>query len=163
LLEEALVAFGGSVIVVSHDRYFLNRVCTAILAFEDEGVLRYSVGNYDYYLEKRAEEPAAAIASAESSAKSSAAAKPAARGRKLKWKEERELEGMEAAILAAEDEAARIETQLADPEFFKKNAADFPKIEAELRKARDQIARLYARWQELEGIAKAAGIEKVSA
>src|SRR5438874_4269845 len=53
LLEEALVAFGGTVIVVSHDRYFLNRVCTAILAFEGEGLLRYQVGNYDYYLEKR--------------------------------------------------------------------------------------------------------------
>src|SRR5213079_876507 len=53
LLEEALVAFQGNVIVVSHDRYFLNRVCTAILAFEGEGVLRYHVGNYDYYLEKR--------------------------------------------------------------------------------------------------------------
>src|SRR3954452_230863 len=54
LLEEALVAFGGCVIVVSHDRYFLNRVCTAILAFEGEGVVSYNVGNYDYYLEKRA-------------------------------------------------------------------------------------------------------------
>src|SRR3954462_862712 len=54
LLEEALVAFGGSVIVVSHDRYFLNRVCTAILAFEGDGAVRYGVGNYDYYLEKRA-------------------------------------------------------------------------------------------------------------
>ena len=50
--EEALVAFGGCVIVVSHDRYFLNRVCTAILAFEGEGALRYHVGNYDYYLEE---------------------------------------------------------------------------------------------------------------
>src|SRR3954454_21899377 len=53
LLEEALVAFGGSVIVVSHDRYFLNRVCTSILAFEGDGVVSYNVGNYDYYLEKR--------------------------------------------------------------------------------------------------------------
>src|SRR5256714_8270425 len=53
LLEEALVAFGGCVIVVSHDRYFLNRVCTSILAFEGEGRVAYSVGNYDYYLEKR--------------------------------------------------------------------------------------------------------------
>src|SRR5436189_656783 len=53
LLEEALVAFGGSVIVVSHDRYFLNRICTSILAFEDGGAVRYWVGNYDYYLEKR--------------------------------------------------------------------------------------------------------------
>ncbi|MGZ5553997.1 MAG: ABC-F family ATP-binding cassette domain-containing protein, partial [Chthoniobacterales bacterium] len=54
LLEEALVAFGGCVIVVSHDRYFLNRVCTSILAFEGEGRVAYSVGNYDYYLERRA-------------------------------------------------------------------------------------------------------------
>jgi len=53
LLEEALVAFGGCVIVVSHDRYFLNRVCTSILAFEGEGRVVYHVGNYDYYLEKR--------------------------------------------------------------------------------------------------------------
>ena len=58
LLEEALVAFRGCVIVVSHDRYFLNRVCTAILAFEDDGAVRYHVGNYDYYLEKRAAAPA---------------------------------------------------------------------------------------------------------
>ena len=62
LLEEALVAFGGSVIVVSHDRYFLNRVCTAILAFEENGVLRYGVGNYDYYLERRASAPLAVAA-----------------------------------------------------------------------------------------------------
>src|SRR3954451_20994909 len=54
LLEEALVAFKGTVTVVSHDRYFLNRVCTAILAFEGDGVVRYSVGNSDYNLEKRA-------------------------------------------------------------------------------------------------------------
>ena len=53
LLEEALVAFGGCVIVVSHDRYFLNRVCTSILAFEGEGRVVYNVGNYDYYLERR--------------------------------------------------------------------------------------------------------------
>src|SRR5256886_9176320 len=53
LLEEALVAFRGCVIVVSHDRYFLNRVCTSILAFEGEGRVNYAVGNYDYYLERR--------------------------------------------------------------------------------------------------------------
>src|SRR3984957_12426095 len=59
LLEEALVAFAGCVLVVSHDRYFLNRVCTSILAFEEDGRVAYSVGNYDYYLERRgALEPA---------------------------------------------------------------------------------------------------------
>ena len=151
LLEEALVAFTGSVIVVSHDRYFLNRVCTAILAFEENGV-RYAVGNYDYYLEKRAEEASNAAAS-NGLTERAAAPRPVARGRKLKYKEERELEGMEAAIMAAEEEVARIEGLLADPDFFVKNAADFPKLEAELRTARSEVARLYARWEELGQIA----------
>src|SRR4029078_5896845 len=53
MLEDALESFAGSALVVSHDRYFLNRVCTAILAFEGEGKVSYYVGNYDYYLEKR--------------------------------------------------------------------------------------------------------------
>src|SRR4051812_12266340 len=109
LLEEALVAFGGSVIVVSHDRYFLNRVCTAILAFEGEGILRYNVGNYDYYLEKscRASAPLADRARA---GDAPALQLKSPKARKLKYKEERELAGMESAILAAENEVARIET-----------------------------------------------------
>src|SRR6267154_22396 len=52
VLEEALIAFPGVVCVVSHDRYFLNRVCTDILAFEGDGKIHHSVGDYDYYLEK---------------------------------------------------------------------------------------------------------------
>jgi ATP-binding cassette subfamily F protein uup len=153
------VAFGGSVIVVSHDRYFLNRVCTAILAFEDEGVVRYHVGNYDYYLEKR-EQPVAGIddpgprrrQSAGISDPSYKKTKP----RKLKWKEERELEGMEAAILAAENEVVRIEALFAQPEFYATHAAQLAAFEAELRKARDEVARLYARWAELGEVAGAS-------
>ena len=53
VLEEALIAFPGVVCVVSHDRYFLNRVCTDILAFEGDGKIHHSVGDYDYYLEKK--------------------------------------------------------------------------------------------------------------
>jgi ATP-binding cassette subfamily F protein uup len=157
LLEEALVAFGGSVIVVSHDRYFLNRVCTAILAFEGDGAVRYGVGNYDYYLEKRV---AAAIddpgprkrEQAGITDPGSSKAKP----RKLKWKEERELKGMEAAILNAETEVARLEALFSDPEFYTKHTADFARLEAELRVARDEVARLYARWAELGELAALA-------
>ena len=159
LLEEALVAFKGNVIVVSHDRYFLNRVCTSTLAFVGDGRLHYAVGNYDYYLEKR-ERPVAEIAHSGSSAAPTPAGisdpghnpKP----RKLKWKEARELEGMEAAILAGEEEVARIEKLFADPQFFVEHGAEFPKYDAELRVARDAVARLYARWEELGAIASAA-------
>src|SRR4051794_20797378 len=154
LLEEALVAFTGSVVVVSHDRYFLNRVCTAILAFEEDGVPRYHVGNYDYYLEKRAgagtdDSGPAKRGPAAITDPGSKKSKP----RKLKYKEERELEGMEAAILAAEEEVTRIETLFADSQFYTKHAADFAQIETELRQARDKVARLYSRWAELGELA----------
>ena len=109
-------------IVVSHDRYFLNRVCTSILAFEGDGCLHYTVGNYDYYLEKRAAvaEPPAAGVSTVAAAGEARRSRP--KPRKLKWKEERELEGMEAAILAAEGEVARIEELFADPQFLSSTA-----------------------------------------
>jgi ATP-binding cassette subfamily F protein uup len=156
LLEEALVAFGGSVIVVSHDRYFLNRVCTAILAFEGEGVIRYQVGNYDYYLEKResakgGSSPADRVKGAEAPAVRAKSPKL----RKLKWKEERELAGMEAAILAAEEEVSRIEALFAKPDFYVTHAADLKTLETKLRTARDEVARLYARWAELGELAGA--------
>src|SRR5436190_10849847 len=154
LLEEALVAFGGSVIVVSHDRYFLNRVCTAILAFEGQRVVSYNVGNYDYYLEKSCR------ASAPLANRARAGDAPALQSkgptlRKLKYKEMRELEGMEAAILAAENEVTRIEALFADPDFNTTHAADFAQLEADLRAARDEVARLYARWAELGELAAA--------
>ena len=154
LLEEALIVFGGSVIVVSHDRYFLNRVCTAILTFEGDGVLRYGVGNYDYYLERRSsvpsveETPTSGLPVQQSK---SSGQKP----RKMKWKEERELEGIEATILAAEEEVTRFEAQFADPNFYAGHGAEYSKLEAELRSARDRVAQLYARWEELGKIASA--------
>src|SRR6185369_15660534 len=116
LLEEALVAFGGSVIVVSHDRYFLNRVCTSILAFEENGEVRYHVGNYDRYLEKRGT-VSPSVATAERKSDAPVRNSPAPPARKLTWKEARELETIEASILAAEDHVARLETSFAAPDF----------------------------------------------
>jgi ATP-binding cassette subfamily F protein uup len=135
----------------------LNRVCTAILAFEGEGVLRYSVGNYDYYLEKRV---VAGIGDpAQRQLTSAGVTDPGykkTKPRKLKWKEERELEGMEAAILAAESEVTRIEALFAEPDFYIKDAAELSRFEAELRAAREEVARLYARWAELGEVAAAS-------
>ncbi len=156
LLEEALIAFGGNVIVVSHDRYFLNRVCTSILAFEGDGCIRYHVGNYDYYLEKRA-----TVGAENADPGPSERRKPAGisdpgakrKPRKLKWTEARELEGMEAGILAAEKEVVRLETLFAAPDFYATHAADWQKLEADLDAARHRVTELYARWEELGAIA----------
>ena len=122
MLEEALADFDGTVLVVSHDRYFLDRICDQIVAFEEDGVFVQG-GNYSYYLEKKKERDAvreAALASMAKipsrSAKSDSVPKPV-RGRKLTFKEQRELDGMEASIVSAETRVQEIETTLNDPEF----------------------------------------------
>jgi ATP-binding cassette subfamily F protein uup len=162
VLEEALIAFPGVVLVVSHDRYFLNRVCTDVLAFEGDERIAHSVGDYDYYLEKKAR--AASAASRESAAivsmnKSSAPAprrpQPAAKTgkpRKLSFKELRELEGMEAQIQVVDTEIVRIETLFASPDFHRTHATQTGQLTADLAVAKEKLVELYARWEELEAI-----------
>jgi ATP-binding cassette subfamily F protein uup len=163
VLEEALIAFPGMVLVVSHDRYFLNRVCTDILAFEGDGKIAHSVGDYDYYLEKKkraqvtaARQSAALLATHRSEALARAAAAPKSKPRKLSFKEQGELEGMEARIHAIEVEVARIEGLFADPEFFRKHAAQVNQLTHELDTAKANVPKLYARWEELEAIKSAS-------
>ena len=155
LLEEALVAFGGAVLVVSHDRYFLNRVCTGILAFEGEGKIFQQVGNYDYYLDKKTERTflaaqSQAAALPESASKNSST--NSLRPKKLSYKESRELEGMEETLLAAEDEVARIESLFNAPNFYEKFGDRWESLDAELKAGRHKVAQLYARWEQLEAL-----------
>ena len=156
VLEEALIAFPGVVCVVSHDRYFLNRVCTDILAFEGDGKIHHSVGDYDYYLEKKQRAQEAALKREEFKAVSAAAKAKPAKPRKLSFKEARELEGMEARIHAVEAEVARIENLFADAEFFRKHAAQVNQLTEELAAAKGKVAQLYTRWEELEAVRVAA-------
>jgi ATP-binding cassette subfamily F protein uup len=155
VLEEALVAFPGVVLVVSHDRYFLNRVCTDILAFEGDGRITHSVGDYDYYLEKckRAVEQAKARESeAKSAAKAAAPQAKIAKPRKLSFKETRELEGMEAQIQAVEAEIARIEGLFASSDFHRTHATQTNELTEQLAEAKKNLTKLFARWEELEAI-----------
>ena len=151
LLEEALASYGGCVLVVSHDRYFLNRVCTGILGFEGDGEIVYTPGDYDYHLEKRrAREAKNAPAVPPKPVAAPEAPKPKQPPKKLSWKEARELEGMEAAILAVEDRIAEIEALFGEPDFYTKHGSESAALQAALDEARAESARLYARWEELE-------------
>jgi ATP-binding cassette subfamily F protein uup len=157
MLEEALADFDGCVLVVSHDRYFLDRICDQIVAFEDSGVV-VQPGNYSYYLEKRTERENREKAAAKTVPATAAAREPSAartnRPRRLTFKEQRELDGMEAAILEAETRAAELESLLNDPNFYVTRAKEAPTIHAELEAAKAEITRLYARWEELSLIGK---------
>ena len=150
LLEEALCAFKGSVIVVSHDRYFLNRVCTDILAFEGDGIVDYQVGNYDYYLEKKAARAATGKVYQTNPAKKKTETKE--RPRKLKWAEAKELETIEDDILAAEQNLAQLEAQFNAPDFYEKHGDNWQALETELQEAKKKVPQIYDRWEKLEAI-----------
>lgn len=166
VLEEALIAFPGTVLVVSHDRYFLNRVCTDVLAFEGGGKIHHSAGDYDYYLEKKQRAGAAAAlgntpllsADIPKGTQNGVAKKtPSARPRKLSFKEAQELEGMEAQILATDADIARIEALFASPDFYRTHATQTCQLTGDLAAAKEHLAKLYARWEELEAIKAEAG------
>jgi ATP-binding cassette subfamily F protein uup len=154
MLEEALSAFDGIVLVVSHDRYFLDRICDQIVAFEDDGV-HVQPGNFSYYLEKRKEreqrrrQQNAFQAGDLSRQPAKPTPKPAAT-RKLSYKEQQEFAGMEGVILKKEDRVAELETTLGDPEFYSKRANDAATVNAEMETLKLEVARLYARWEALE-------------
>ena len=154
MLEEALADFDGTVLVVSHDRYFLDRICDQIIAFEDGGLF-LQPGNYSYYLEKRKEREAHHQKAWESLAKPKAReAEPASTRRsdaprKLTFKEQREFEGMEESILAAEQRVLELETILNDPQFHATRSREAHALVTELEAGRSEVTRLYARWQEL--------------
>lgn len=157
MLEEALADFDGGVLVVSHDRYFLDRICDQIIAFEDGGIF-IQPGNFSYYLEKRGERETRSKPYAQSAPEPSdppdKGAASRARPRRIGYMEKRELEGMEEAILEAESRVEKLERTLNDPEFYTTRAKDAPARHRELEEARSEVARLYARWTELDELAK---------
>lgn len=166
ILEEGLEEFDGCVLVVSHDRYFLNRVCNGIIAFEGQGVIHYSVGNYDYYLEKKNErtkiplpsQPANPANTAKKSGettqdKSADSGKPT---RKLTYMEKKELESMEETVIKAEEAVEALEALFATDNFHEKYGDQLQKISADLEAARKDVSTLYQRWEELEAIRQTA-------
>ena len=162
MLEEALADFDGSVICVSHDRYFLDRICDQIIAFEENGVI-VQPGNYSYYMEKRQAREAAERLQAQAAARAAAARHQAAnppapaKPRKLTFKEKQELEGIEDTIHAAEQHAEDLETQLHDPEFLTTRFAEIQNLIDRHAAAKAGVARLYGRWEELERLRAAFG------
>lgn len=155
MLEEALADFDGTVLVVSHDRYFLDRICDQIVAFEDETGIFVQPGNYSYYLEKKKQRLAAISPAFVQTAPLPTAQKTvlpragSSAPRKLSFKEQREFEGMEAAIMTAETRVNELESTLNDPGFHALRSRDAHAMVEELGAAKLEVSRLYERWQEL--------------
>ena len=156
LLEQLLQEYSGTVLIVSHDRTFLDNVVTQSIVFEGDGKLTEIAGGYADWRAWKQRQQRAATESAQSSTPKSAAsaqAKPAAKN-KLSYKEARELESLPAQIQTLEAEQASIATQLADPALYQSASHDAAALSARGEAIETEMLEALARWEALE--AKAA-------
>ncbi len=170
VLEESLTEFGGALVLVTHDRYLLDRVCNVILALDGEGVAR-PYADLNQWENAQRERPAAAATAGGTDSKRADDDKGAAgekggtaekskgansvKPKRLTYQEQRELETIEAKIHAAETEMAECQTQLEDPAV----TADHMQLRKwceKLETAQHAVEGLFHRWQELEAKQKAA-------
>ncbi|MCA1788589.1 MAG: ATP-binding cassette domain-containing protein, partial [Thioalkalivibrio sp.] len=139
VLESVLAEWAGCVLMVTHDRFFLDKVATGLVVFEGDGVLHRHAGNYDLYRRLKEQKEADAAAAASQARAAKAAAAPAAvkaeGTRKLSWKERKELDEMERAIEAAEARRAELEARLADPALYAEPTDEVARVTAAFRDA----------------------------
>ncbi len=164
-VEEMLLEQNGTALVVTHDRYFLDRIATSILAFEGDGRVVHYIGDYTNYRKLRAaaekarknqagqqgrkQHGAASEESPKSSPPSQAASSTQA-GTKLTYGEEKELGGIFVKIEEADAEVARLEALLADPSLYAERGDEVPVLNDALDAARTTATNLVTRWEALE-------------
>lgn len=151
LLEELLLEYQGTLLLVSHDREFLDQVVTSSLVFEGEGRVVNYIGGYSDWLRQR---PDVAIAAKTKKAKPEVvevvaiAAKP--KSKKLSYKDQRDLELLPGRIEELEGQIDALQTGLADPELYQAGAEAAQALNAELAALEQALADAYQRWEALE-------------
>ena len=144
--------YTGTVFLVSHDRTFLDNVVTQVIVAEGAGQWREFVGGYSDW--ERVRDTVAAAPKAKPAAKaepvSTMAAAPAAKAKKLSFKEQRELDELPKLIAALEDEQSALALQLSDPDFYKKQAAEAKRVNARVEQIEVELLAALEKWEQIE-------------
>ena len=148
LLEELLIDYRGTILLVSHDRTFLDNVVTSTLVFEGNGKVQEYVGGYSDWLKSRAKTAAATTTAASPRQKPSRTQKT----KKLGFNETRELEQAPAKIEQLELEQRELVAHLSEPGFYKSDPADQARVHTRIAELGGQLEVIYARWDELEAL-----------
>ena len=144
LLEELLIDYKGTIILVSHDRAFLNNVVTSTMVFEGNGIIEQYVGGYDDWLRQRkVDETPKAVPVATSG-------KPKNNTKKLSYKDQRELDQLPELIESLETQIDEITELISQPDFYKAERVEIEKTEQQLAEIQQQLNRSYQRWEELD-------------
>ena len=152
LLEELLEEYTGTVFLVSHDRTFLDNVVTQVIVAEGEGKWREFVGGYTDW--ERVRTLPIATAPASKPAVKVEAAAPAAKQKKLSYKEQRELDELPNIMAALEDEQAVLAGQLSHPDFYKKTPAEGKRLNARVAEIEKELLAALEKWEAIEARAK---------
>jgi ATP-binding cassette subfamily F protein uup len=147
LLEERLLDYNGTLLLVSHDRVFINNVVTSTLVFEGQGRVNEYVGGYDDWLRQRQPEKQRLA-----SKQDKPVMREQNRARKLGYKEQRELDELPATIEQLETEQENLHAQMADPAFFKQDGEVIAQSQERLAGIEQSLEQAYARWEELEAL-----------
>ena len=152
LLEERLLDYQGTLLVVSHDREFLDNVVTSSLVFEGGGRVAEYVGGYSDWERQQAAVAKAAPTKPKLTTPPPVGAEPAPRrAAKLSYKDQRELDALPARIEALEVEIGALQGRLADPALYRDGGAEVATVQSRLGAAEAELAAAYARWEALEG------------
>ena len=163
LLEGLLVDYPGTLLLVSHDREFLNNVVTSTLVLEGDGVVKEYAGGYDDWLRQRQADSTVEKADkdelraeGERSSSDKEKAKPAVakeRPRRLTYAEQQELKALPERIERLEDEVSALHQTMADPAFYRQASGDIVKTNTHLQSLEKELAETYQRWEALEAVA----------
>ena len=145
LLEELLIDYKGTVILVSHDRAFLNNVVTSTLVFEGDGTINQYVGGYDDWLRQRK-----AIEQPKSSAGIKTKPKSVQVDKKLSYKDQRELDELPKKIELLETQIQSISIEMSESAFYRSAKVKIQKAETQLANWQSQLSKCYKRWEQLE-------------
>ena len=154
LLEEMLIEYKGTVLLVSHDREFLNNIVTSTIVFEGDGMLVEYVGGYDDWLTQRGVFPPAGREKEKRKQKPEKSRPQREHPRTLTFREKKEIEGLPALIESMEAERAGLYDTLADPDFYKQEGSRIPALKARIEELDKEIPAAYDRWELLESIPK---------
>lgn len=152
LLEEQLVHYGGTLLIVSHDRSFLDNVVTSLLVFEGDGQIGEYAGGYSDWLARHQSAQTPRTAEKKKARKQQRSKQ---RERKLSFNEQRELDALPDQIEALEAEQSALHEQMADPAFYRQNGEDVTAAQTRLEQIDNDLEQAYSRWEELGEIAEA--------
>lgn len=150
LLEELLSQYPGTLLIVSHDRAFLDNVVTSTLIFEGEGKIEEYIGGYQDWINQRKSQQANQAAAAKTEPKKPVAEKEKTSGKKLSFSEQKELAELPKKIEVLEAAQAEFQEQISDPAFYQQDQTKVNEILSKLQSIGADLVTAYQRWETLE-------------